>query len=116
MPSVIRKIPIGDNVNNPKHYLSPKPVGQIFEDWHKGSYYLQALDVIKAWEWEKCGFMFNVLKYILRAGRKDAAKLLEDLKKARFYLDEKITSLEGEINEKSHQATSSAEGDLGEQR
>lgn len=36
----------------------------------------------------------NATKYIARAGKKDPAKLLEDLKKARWYLDSEIQRLE----------------------
>ena len=38
----------------------------------------------------------NVLKYILRAGLKDKNKTVEDLKKARWYLDRHIKNLENE--------------------
>lgn len=36
----------------------------------------------------------NCVKYFLRAGIKDPAKEIEDLKKARFYLDDEIKRLE----------------------
>jgi len=36
----------------------------------------------------------TVLKYILRAGKKENSTELEDLKKARWYLDRKIKQLE----------------------
>ena len=35
----------------------------------------------------------NVVKYVARAGRKDPAKELEDLRKAQFYLDREIGRL-----------------------
>ncbi len=68
-----------DMVNRPPHYarLSPEPI-----------------DVIESW-----GLTFHpaqVLKYIARAGFKDPAKLLEDLYKARFYLNRWIRKLGGE--------------------
>jgi len=37
----------------------------------------------------------NAVKYINRAGKKDATKTVEDLKKARWYLDHEIARLEG---------------------
>ena len=46
----------------------------------------------------------NAIKYILRAGRKteegydDKAKTIEDLKKAVWYINDKIKTLEHEIN------------------
>ena len=36
----------------------------------------------------------NVIKYLWRAGLKDSEPSLQDLKKARFYLDDEIQSLE----------------------
>ena len=38
----------------------------------------------------------NVVKYIARAGRKDSARELEDLRKAAWYLDREIRRLERE--------------------
>lgn len=38
----------------------------------------------------------NAVKYILRAGKKDAAKTVEDLEKARTYLDFEIARLRRE--------------------
>ena len=37
----------------------------------------------------------NAVKYISRAGKKDPAKEVEDLKKARWYIDREISRLEG---------------------
>ena len=52
----------------------------------------EAIKVIDAWD---LGFSLgNTVKYISRAGKKDQAKELEDLKKAAFYLDRKIKNLE----------------------
>jgi hypothetical protein len=50
----------------------------------------EAINVVEAW-----GLNFhlgNVVKYISRAGKKGDA--LEDLKKARWYLEREITNLE----------------------
>ena len=41
-------------------------------------------------------FLGQVCKYISRAGKKDPAKELEDLKKAQFYLNRKIELMEKE--------------------
>jgi hypothetical protein len=38
-------------------------------------------------------YLFNVLKYIVRAGKKDSNKEIEDLKKAKFYLERRINNL-----------------------
>ena len=61
------------NINHPKYYGG--------ED--------NPLEVIKIIEYYKLGFnLGNVLKYILRAGRKGRrSSRLEDLKKAKHYLE-----------------------------
>jgi hypothetical protein len=70
-----------DNVNHPSHYTD----GNI--------------EVIDYIEDKKLNYhLGNVVKYVSRAGKKDASKTLEDLKKARWYLDRYITKLE-EANE-----------------
>jgi hypothetical protein len=52
----------------------------------------EAIKVIEAWS---LGFSLgNTVKYIARAGKKDRSKELEDLKKARWYLDHEIQRLE----------------------
>lgn len=40
----------------------------------------------------------NTVKYISRAGKKDSAKTLEDLKKAKWYLDRYIKIMEDKNN------------------
>ncbi len=68
--------PAPDMVNHPPHYalLQPEPI-----------------DVIEGWG---LGFhLGNAVKYIARAGRKTESPI-EDLKKARFYLDREIRNRE----------------------
>jgi hypothetical protein len=66
-----------DPVSHPAHYTS----GGI-----------ETIDAIEAWG---LGFhLGNAVKYISRAGKKDPAKTVEDLKKARWYLDREIGRLE----------------------
>ena len=67
-----------DAVNHPAHYTDGKiEVIAFIEDkglnFHRG----------------------NAVKYISRAGKKDPAKEVEDLKKARWYIDREIRRLEG---------------------
>lgn len=50
----------------------------------------EAIKVIEAWNLGFC--LGNAIKYILRAGRK--SDRVEDLKKARWYLDREISKLE----------------------
>tara|TARA_R110000824_G_scaffold54622_4_gene150755 strand:- start:553 stop:777 length:225 start_codon:yes stop_codon:yes gene_type:complete len=53
----------------------------------------EAIKVIEAWELDFS--LGNVVKYISRAGKKDPS-LLQDLRKARWYLDRYISNLEKE--------------------
>lgn len=56
---------------------------------------IETLDFINA---KELNFMRgNAVKYITRAGKKDPAKEIEDLKKASFYLDWEINRLKGKI-------------------
>jgi Protein of unknwon function (DUF3310) len=51
----------------------------------------EAIKVITSWG---LGFnLGNVVKYISRAGKKDPEKVIQDLEKARFYLDYEINLL-----------------------
>ena len=68
-----------EQVNHPKHYGGSENV-------------YEAIKVIDAWD---LGFSLgNTVKYISRAGKKDPEKEIEDLKKAKFYLDHHIKTLE----------------------
>ena len=51
----------------------------------------EAIKVIEAWELDFS--LGNAVKYISRAGKKDAAKEIEDLEKARWYIDRRIQQL-----------------------
>lgn len=68
---------MNDPVNHPSHYTDSK------------------IEVIDFIEDKNLSFhLGNVVKYIARAGKKDTTKTLEDLKKARWYLDRYIQKLE----------------------
>jgi hypothetical protein len=67
-----------DMVNHPPHYTHTAPE-------------YEPIKVIEAW---RLGFnLGNVVKYIARAGKKNN-ELLQDLKKARWYLDREIGNIE----------------------
>lgn len=68
-----------DDISHPAHYCFGKyePV-KVIQDW--------GLSFC-------CG---NVLKYLARAGKKDGNTKLQDLKKARQYLDFEIEEIENE--------------------
>lgn len=69
--------PQKEAVNHPSHYMP-------------GTY--EAINVIEAWDLNFC--LGNTVKYIARAGKKDPNKIIEDLKKAKWYLDREIETLE----------------------
>ena len=68
-----------DNINNPIYYGG-------------GDNPYEAIKVISAWE---LGFSLgNAIKYISRAGKKNIDTEIEDLKKAKWYLEHRISQLE----------------------
>lgn len=71
-----------DSVNHPAHYGGEDDPYEVIK-------------VAEAWGLDKDAYLFNTLKYIARAGKKNADTLLEDLKKGDFYLDRRIAQLEG---------------------
>lgn len=58
-----------DNVNRPAHYASGK---------------IETIEAIEDWKLDYC--LGNAVKYISRAGKKDPAKVKEDLEKAIWYI------------------------------
>jgi hypothetical protein len=93
-----KKKDMSDPVHNPPHYKS----GGI-----------EVIDVIEAFD---LNFrLANVIKYVLRAGRKGDA--LEDLEKAAWYLDREIDKLEeqAELEERELKQSAIDEG-LGEKQ
>jgi hypothetical protein len=68
-----------DPIEKPSHYAA----GRKYE----------TIEVIE--DWDLSYRLGNSVKYISRAGRKDPAKTIEDLKKARWHLDREIAALEG---------------------
>lgn len=76
-----------DEVNRPKHYTDSK------------------IEVIDYIEDKKFGFCLgNVIKYVSRAGKKNKDKEIEDLRKAKWYLERRIKELsETEIIDEDRQ-------------
>lgn len=69
-----------ESVNHPDHY--------------GGDTVYEVIKVLEAWN---LGFhLSTAIKYLPRAGKKDPAKEIEDLKKAVWYITRKITLLESE--------------------
>jgi hypothetical protein len=54
----------------------------------------EVIKVCEAWGLDKDAYLFNVVKYVARAGKKDPQKELEDLKKAVFYLERKVKNIQ----------------------
>lgn len=54
----------------------------------------EPINVIQDWDLDFC--LGNVVKYISRAGRKDNADAVEDLKKAKTYLEYEISKITDE--------------------
>lgn len=52
----------------------------------------EAIKVIEAWGLGFC--LGNTVKYIARAGKKETDKTIQDLKKAKWYLEREISKLE----------------------
>lgn len=78
---------VEDKVNHPSHYT-----------WLKNLCGIEVIDIVR-----HMGFnLGNVIKYVLRAGHKsekgysDFAKEIEDLKKAKWYLEDEIKLRSGE--------------------
>ncbi len=54
----------------------------------------EVIKVCEAWELDKDAYLFNVVKYVARAGKKNKETELEDLRKALFYLQRRIDSIQ----------------------
>jgi hypothetical protein len=67
-----------EHVNHPDHYGG------------KDNPY-EAIKVIEAWELDFC--LGNTVKYISRAGKKESDKTIQDLEKAKWYLERKINQI-----------------------
>lgn len=68
-------------VNHPQHYGGENNTYEVIK-------------VCEAWGLDKDAYLFNVIKYVARAGKKDSENTIQDLKKAIWYLDRRIQNLE----------------------
>jgi len=68
-------------VNHPSHYGGEDNPYEVVK-------------VAEAWGTDKDAYLFNVLKYIGRSGKKDGNPPLQDLKKALWYLNRRIETVE----------------------
>ena len=70
-----------EKVNHPDHYGGKENPYEVVK-------------VAEAWGLDKDAYLFNVLKYIGRTGKKDENPPIQDLKKAQWYLSRRIDNLE----------------------
>jgi hypothetical protein len=71
-----------ENINHPDHY--------------GGDTVYEVIKVIEAWNLDFP--LGNAVKYVARAGKKDKQTELEDLKKAVWYINRKISKLQQNAN------------------
>lgn len=67
-------------VNHPSHYGGKENPYEVVK-------------VAEAWGLDKDAYLFNVLKYIGRSGKKDDNPTIQDLEKAVWYLNRRIQNL-----------------------
>ena len=77
---------------NSFRYTTPKPVLRP-EHYGGSDNPYEVFNVLEAWGLDKDFYLGNVIKYLARAGKKDATKELEDLEKAEVYLKRRIAEL-----------------------
>lgn len=70
-----------ETVNHPPHY--------------GGDTTYEVIKVLRAWGLDESFELGSAVKYLARLGKKNGANPIEDLKKARWYIDSKIAELEG---------------------
>ena len=71
--------PETDPVNHPSHYTDGK---------------YECIDYLESRGFTQDGYLFNAVKYISRAGKKDPEKYEEDIRKAIWYLNRKTQSFD----------------------
>jgi len=75
--------PTQEHVNHPNHYGGADNPYEVVK-------------IAEATGLDKDAYLFNVLKYIVRSGKKNDNPPLQDLKKALWYLDRRIQTMESE--------------------
>jgi len=74
-----------DPINHPQHYTSSAVCSKCKAP-------IECIQVVEHMRFS----VGNAVKYLWRAGRKSTSPLVEDLKKARWYIDREIQRLEKE--------------------
>lgn len=71
-------------VNHPNHYGGEDNPYEVVK-------------VAEAWGLDKDAYLFNVLKYITRSGKKDGNPPIQDLEKAVWYLNRRIDTIKRDV-------------------
>lgn len=80
-PPSLETAPKVEEVDHPSHYGGADNPYEVVK-------------VAEAWGFDKDAYLFTVLKYIARQGKKAGVPPLTDLKKAAWYLNRKIENME----------------------
>lgn len=89
------------NTQHPQHY--------------GGDGVYEVIKVLKEWGIDKNAYLWNCMKYIARAGKKNGNPLLQDLMKAQFYLNyyiEILRNIDKNENNKSQENDEKPEHDV----
>lgn len=81
---------MNNSVDHPSHY-----------QWLKDKAGIEVIDITRHLSFDRG----NAIKYLLRAGRKDPDKLIEDLQKAIWYINDEIKSIQNEDNKEQFPTT-----------
>lgn len=100
IPANLENTPVGKEIED---YLKNFEVIKSSEAVEHPSHYgggdnpYEVIKVAEAWGLDKDAYLFNVIKYVGRSGKKDDE--LEDLEKGAFYLARKIANLKKALAE-----------------
>lgn len=72
---------------------------------HYNTLSITPIEAIESWGLGFC--LGNTVKYIARAGKKNPAKVIEDLEKAKWYLERQITFIQNQKSSTERAHTSS---------
>lgn len=87
---------VGDGDNDDDEMEDDKPDGQRNDVIEHPSHYTQGIECMDYIESHALNYARgNIIKYVTRAGLKDALKEVEDLEKAKWYLNREIERISG---------------------
>ena len=89
-----QKLFINESKSLPINLLQNKEMVNHPQNYGGESNVYEVVKVAEAWGLDKDAYLFNVIKYVARAGKKDTDKELQDLKKSLWYLERRIQNLD----------------------